>query len=112
LDDSNERFPNRPELLAIVIAGLGFTISYVSANWSTTNGIVTSFSYFDLSKLLLGLATLAMTLRNSVYISEGEAKHKTARIILTLALVAIGMIHILSAFGVFIDPQAYVNANR
>ena len=105
-------FPHRREWIAIACAALPFIINLTSVSYSTYNGMVQSFSYFDLADVLLGIAVAAMTFRNMIFINEGEAKYKTIRIALTVVLLAAAVYHVASGFGLLIYPQAYVATLR
>ena len=105
-------FPHRREIVTIVLAIVTLFISASSVSYSTNNGVVTSFSYFDIAKVALGGILAVLTFRNIVFINEGEAKYKTIRIVLTVVLFAAAAYHIATGLGLLIDKQAYVNALR
>lgn len=46
---------------------------------------------------------LYLTFNNRVFIAEGEAKYRVLRVVLTIALLVIGVFHILSGAGLLLN---------
>ncbi len=101
-------FPHRREIVAVVVAIVPFFLSFYSI--STINGEVTSYS--DVVDIVLGAAVLYLVFNNRVFIAEGEAQYKVIRIVLTIALLVIGVFHLLSGAGLLVNlpyPLGYAN---
>ncbi|KXK48881.1 MAG: hypothetical protein UZ13_03418 [Chloroflexi bacterium OLB13] len=92
-------FPHRREIVAVVVAVLPFILNFYSV--STVNGRITSYS--DFADIVLGAIVLYLTFNNRVFITEGEAKYKVIRIVLTVALVIVGVFHVLSGAGLLVN---------
>jgi hypothetical protein len=95
-------FPHRREITAIVLAIVPFILNFYSI--STVNGRVTSYS--DFADVILGAALVLVTLRNTIFIREGEAKYKTIRIVLTAVLLLVAAFHIASGLGLLVSLPA------
>ena len=104
-------FPDKREIIAAALAVAPFVCSFSSASYSTSSGVVTSFSYFDPAAVVLGIAAITVTLSNIRLIGQSESpKHRLYRIALIVGLLLLAAFHILRGFGLFIDPQAYMDA--
>ena len=95
-------FPHRREITAIVLAIVPFILNFYSI--STVNGRVTSYS--DFADVILGAALVLVTLRNTIFIREGEAKYKAIRIVLTAVLLLVAAFHIASGLGLLVSLPA------
>lgn len=92
-------FPHRREITAYILAIAPFFLNFYS--YSTVNGRVTS--YTDFIDVALGIALAFVTINNRVFITEGEAKYKTIRIVLTVVLLVVAAYHILGGLGLLIS---------
>jgi hypothetical protein len=93
------RFPQRGEIIAIVLAVVPFAFSVYSVN--IINGRITGRS--EISDVILGIALIFVVWRNTFFIREGEAKYKVIRIILTAVLFALAAFHIASGLGLLVS---------
>ena len=96
------KFPQRREIIAIVLAVVPFLFNLYSHN--IINGRVTGRT--EISDVILGAALVYVAFRNTIFIREGEAKYKTIRIILTAVLLLIAAFHIASGLGLLISLPA------
>lgn len=92
-------FPHRREITTIILAIAPLIVNFYSI--STVNGRVTSTS--DFADVVLGAILAFLTLRNTVFIREGEAKYKMIRIVLTVVLLLAAAFHIASGLGLLVS---------
>jgi hypothetical protein len=95
-------FPHRREITAIILAAVPFALN-VSQTFRV-NGRVTNYS--DFADVIVGAVLVFVTLRNSIFIREGEAKYKTIRIVLTAVLLLVAAFHVASGLGLLISLPA------
>ena len=91
-------FPHRREITAMVLAVLPLFLNISS--YTTFNGQMTS--YTDFIDVVLGIGLAIVTFNNLVFITEGEAKYKVIRIVLTVVLFALAAFHILGGLRMLI----------
>lgn len=98
---------------ALAVAAAAFVASWwvgiTFTNVTATNGTVTSCSYFDLLKLVIGIALAGFGVKLFI---DNRRKHPRLRLpagvmlIVTAVLVVAGALAVLNAFGLLFTPAA------
>ena len=100
-DDISLTTTDKSAAIAGGIAGIvPFVISAASTSSVTENGKVVSFSYRD--NVAIALGAIAVVL--GIIAATTAAKHKTGRLVLGIAVIALGTFQIVRGFGVFASP--------
>jgi Tol biopolymer transport system component len=103
------RFPTRNEAIAIACAFLPFVVSMRSVSYSTVNGQITAFSYFDPLAIILGAVAIILTFNNSRLLRQTHPDTKLPRLIAIIIVLLFGAFHVARGFGLFVDQQAFVS---
>lgn len=106
------RFPATSEWIAAVLALAPFICNMNTYSFSITNGRVTSFSYFDTAAVVLGGLAVVVSLSNLRLLGQTAPDKRVIRIIVIVALVAVGAYQVMRGLGMFIDPQSFVDSLR